>query len=158
PSTQSNSKKKKKKNRKQMTWNDLAMMSSPRGAEVGAVCRSHTFDPDYFPIVKGRQQVKTAWFACVECQKLTSPPFQELAAPLPLNRLRQAQAFHITGVDFAGHLFYKPAPSRRKAKALTSVQHSTSTDDPNKEPAEELLAEEDAPNEAPLAGEETPTE
>lgn len=111
-----------------------------------------------FWIVKGRQQVKTAWLACVECQKLTSPPFQELAAPLPLNQLRQAQAFHITGVDFAGHLFYKPAPSRRKAKALTSVQDPTSTDDPSKEPAEELLAEEDAPNEAPLAGEETPTE
>ncbi|KZR99927.1 Uncharacterized protein APZ42_004011, partial [Daphnia magna] len=87
-----------------------------------------------------------------------SPPFQELAAPLPLNRLRQAQVFHITGVDFAGHLFYKPAPSRRKAKALTSVQDPTTTDDPNKEPAEELLAEEDAPNEAPLAGEEMPTE
>lgn len=34
-----------------------------------------------FWIVKGRLKVKTVWFACVEYQKLTSPPFQELSAP-----------------------------------------------------------------------------
>jgi hypothetical protein len=38
-----------------------------------------------FWIVKGRQQVKKILFTCVECKKLTSPPFQEIAAPLSLN-------------------------------------------------------------------------
>jgi hypothetical protein len=61
-----------------------------------------------FWIVKGRQQTRKVWFACVTCQKLSSPPFQELAAPLPLNRLKKAEAFNITGVDFAGPLYFKP--------------------------------------------------
>ncbi|XP_045036703.1 uncharacterized protein LOC123477434 [Daphnia magna] len=64
-------------------------------------------------VVKGRQQVKKVWFACVPCQKLTTPPFQEIASPLPLNGLHQAQAFQIMRVDFAGPLFYKPAPAKR---------------------------------------------
>ena len=50
-----------------------------------------------FWIIKGRQQVKKSWFACVTCRKLSSPPFQELAAPLPLNRLKKVQAFNVTG-------------------------------------------------------------
>jgi len=111
-----------------------------------------------FWIVEGRQQVKTVWHACVDCQKLTSPPFQELAAPLPLNRLRQAQAFHITGVDFAGPLFYKSAPHKRKAKTLPSVQDSTSADDLAEELAEEPLTEEEAPTEDLRADEEPPIE
>jgi hypothetical protein len=81
-----------------------------------------------------------------------------LAAPLPLNRLRQAQAFHITGVDFAGPLFYKSAPHKRKAKTLPSVQDPTSADDPAEELTEEPITEEKAPNEGPLTEEEALTE
>ena len=63
-----------------------------------------------FWIIKGRQQVKNNWYACLKCRKLTSPPFQELAALLPLNRLKKAQAFNVTGVDFAGPLYCKKKP------------------------------------------------
>ena len=66
-----------------------------------------------FWIIKGRQQVKKSWFACVTCRKLSSPPFQELAAPLPLNRLKRAQAFYVTGVDFAGPLYCKKDPKKQ---------------------------------------------
>jgi hypothetical protein len=66
-----------------------------------------------FWIIKGRQQVKKSWFACVTCRKLSSPPFQELAAPLPLNRLKKAQAFNVTGVDFAGPLYCKKDPKKQ---------------------------------------------
>jgi hypothetical protein len=65
-----------------------------------------------FWIVIGHQHVKKSWFACVTCRKLSSPPFQELAAPLPLNRLKKAQAFNVTGVDtFAGPLYCKKNPN-----------------------------------------------
>jgi hypothetical protein len=38
-----------------------------------------------FWIVRGRQQTKKELFKCVKCKKMSSPPFNELAAPLPLN-------------------------------------------------------------------------
>jgi hypothetical protein len=119
-----------------------------------------------FWIVKGRQQTKKVWFACKKCRKLSSPPFSELAAPLPLNRLRNPQAFNVTGTDFAGPLYYKVVKTKKKRKAKSSTEA-----DSNPEP----LAEEEAPkdqglepstdNEAPieedlepLAEEEAPTE
>jgi hypothetical protein len=64
-------------------------------------------------------------FACVSCQKLSSPPFQELAAPLPLNRLKKAEAFNVTGVDFAGPLFYKPVASKKEEEAPTEEDDDT---------------------------------
>ena len=78
-----------------------------------------------FWIVKGRQQTKKVWFACVTCQKLSSPPFQELAAPLPLNRLKKAEAFNITGVDFAGPLYFKPVASKKNRRQAASSEPST---------------------------------
>jgi len=113
-----------------------------------------------FWIIKGRQQVETVWFSCVDCQKLTSPPFQELAAPIPLDRLRQTQAFHITGVDFAGPLLYKPAPTKRKGKrkAMQAVQDQISADDSTEELADEPLPEGEAPNLDLLADQEAPNE
>ncbi|XP_057381572.1 uncharacterized protein LOC130704107 [Daphnia carinata] len=92
-----------------------------------------------FWIIKGRQQTKSVWHACVKCQRLTSPPFTEVAAPLPLNRLKQAKAFEITGVDFAGPLYYKHPISRKKRKQaeLTTSVDPPQTDDPSVEtPAE----------------------
>jgi hypothetical protein len=107
-----------------------------------------------FWIVKGRQQVKKILFTCVECKKLTLSPFQEIAAPLLLNRLKHAQSFHVTGVDFAGPLLYKPAQRRKKREAPPRVQDPTPADDPNEEQIEEPLTEGDAPIEAPIVGEE----
>lgn len=69
-----------------------------------------------FWVVNERLQTKTVWHACVKCQRQSSPSFLEVAAPLPLNCLKQAKAFEITGVDFAGPLYYKHPASRKKRK------------------------------------------
>ena len=98
-------------------------------------------------IVKGRQQVRNVWFACVKCQKLTSPPFRQIA-PLPANRLRDARAFEITGVDFAGPLYYKNAAPKRKSKSAPSVEPIIP----------ERPSEEENPDEAELPTEEAPEE
>jgi hypothetical protein len=84
-------------------------------------------------IVKGRQQVRNVWYACVKCQKLTSPPFRQIAAPLPANRLRDARAFEITGTDFAGPLYYKNATPKRKSKSAPSVERVIPEPPPEKE-------------------------
>ena len=73
----------------------------------------------FWPI-RCRQQVKRVLWKCVICQKLQSPPFDEIAAPLPLGRTRQATPFEIVGVDFAGSFLVKPfkktASSNRRPK------------------------------------------
>ena len=84
-------------------------------------------------IVKGRQQTKKVWFACFACQKLSSPPFQELAAPLPLNRLKKAEAFNVTGADFAGPLFYKPVASKKTRIQKAISEPSTEEEAPTEE-------------------------
>ena len=75
-----------------------------------------------FWIIKVRQQVKSNWYACLTRRKLTSPSFQELAAPLPLNRLKKAQclkkaqeAFNVTDVDFAGPLYCNKKPADQES-------------------------------------------
>ena len=83
--------------------------------------------------MNGRQQTKKVWFACVTCQKLSSPPFQELAAPLPLNRLKKAEAFNEWGVDFAGPLFYKPVASKKARRQKASSEPPTEEEAPTEE-------------------------
>jgi hypothetical protein len=99
-------------------------------------------------IVKGRQQVRNVLYACVKCQKLTSPPFRQIAAPLPANRLRDARAFEITGTDFAGPLYYKNATPKRKSKSAPSVEQVIPEPPP----------EEENPDAAELPTEEAPEE
>jgi hypothetical protein len=99
-------------------------------------------------IVKGRQQVRNVWYACVKCQKLTSPPFRQIAAPLPANRLRDARAFEITGTDFAGPLYYKNATPKKKSKSAPSVEQVIPEPPP----------EEENPDAAELPTEEAPEE
>jgi hypothetical protein len=55
-------------------------------------------------------------------------------APLPLNRLKKAEAFNVTGVDFAGPLYYKPVASKKARRQKASSEPSTE---------EEALTEED---------------
>jgi len=99
-------------------------------------------------IVKGRQQVRNVWYACVKCQKLSSPPFRQLAAPLPANRLRDARAFEITGTDFAGPVFYKTSTTRKKKGSTPSVEPTIPEPPPEEEnPDGEELPAEEAPEE-----------
>ena len=59
-------------------------------------------------IVRGIQQVKRVLHKCITCNKLQSRPFDQLAAPMPIERVRKARPFDQCGVDFAGPIFYKP--------------------------------------------------
>jgi hypothetical protein len=103
-----------------------------------------------FWIVRGRQQTKKELFKCVKCKKLSSPPFNELAAPLPLNRLKNPQAFNVTGVDFAGPLYHKLLTIKKTKKKENSVEADS---------IPEPLAAEEAPQEQepePLTEAEAP--
>ncbi len=105
-----------------------------------------------FWIVRGRQQTKKELFKCVKCKKLSSPPFNELAAPLPLNRLKNPQAFNVTGVDFAGPPYYKLVTIKKTKKKRNSIEADS---------IPEPLAEEEAPKEQepePLTEAEAPIE
>jgi hypothetical protein len=105
-----------------------------------------------FWIVRGRQQTKKELFKCVKCKKLSSPPFNELAAPLPLNRLKNPQAFNVTGVDFAGPLYYKLVKIKKTKKKGNSIEADS---------IPEPLAAEEAPQEhepEPLTEAEAPIE
>ncbi|KZS06720.1 Uncharacterized protein APZ42_029729 [Daphnia magna] len=87
-----------------------------------------------FWVVNERLQTKIVWHACVKCQRQSSPSFREVAAPLPLNCLKQAKAFEITGVDFAGPLYYKHPASPPTTKAPTTeakeeIQENLQTDE-----------------------------
>jgi hypothetical protein len=91
-------------------------------------------------------------FKCVKCKKLSSPPFNELAAPLPLNRLKNPQAFNVTGVDFAGPLYYKLVTIKKTKKKGNSIEADS---------IPEPLAAEEAPQEQepePLTEAEAPIE
>ncbi|XP_045023195.1 uncharacterized protein LOC123467282 [Daphnia magna] len=110
-------------------------------------------------IVKGRQQVRNVWFACVKCQKLTSPPFRQIAAPLPANRLRDARAFEITETDFAGPLYYKNATPKRKSKSAPSVEQVIPEPPPEEEnPDAAELPTEEAPEEEDDGDQPDPTQ
>ena len=58
-----------------------------------------------FWIIRGRQQVKTHVSHCVKCRKQTSRNFDQVPAMLPLDRIKEAEAFEICGVDYAGPLY-----------------------------------------------------
>ena len=81
-----------------------------------------------FWIVRGRQQVRGVLGRCVTCKKLQSPPFDELAAPIPVERIRRARPFDQCGVDFAGPLYYKPYTYKKETK--TKPAEGGSSDPP----------------------------
>ncbi|XP_057377381.2 uncharacterized protein LOC130698716, partial [Daphnia carinata] len=64
-----------------------------------------------FWIPKLRQTIKKELKRCMRCQKLDSRPFNEVPAPLPVDRLQMANPFNVTGIDFAG-----PFPIRLLAR------------------------------------------
>lgn len=58
-------------------------------------------------ILGGRRAVKSPISGCVVCKRQKGKAFVASLPPLPLNRVRDAATFEITGVDFAGPLFIK---------------------------------------------------
>ncbi|XP_072389317.1 uncharacterized protein [Diabrotica undecimpunctata] len=58
-------------------------------------------------ILGGRRTIKSAISNCVVCKRQNAKPFIVSAPPLPVDRVRDANAFEITGVDFAGPLYLR---------------------------------------------------
>ena len=58
-------------------------------------------------VLGGRRAIRSVISRCVTCRRHRSKSFVTGLAPLPLNRVRDAAVFEITGVDFAGPLFLK---------------------------------------------------
>lgn len=65
-----------------------------------------------FWIMGGRRSVRSVIARCVICKRHNGKSFGVGAPPLPLDRVREASAFEVTGVDFAGPVFLR---SREKA-------------------------------------------
>ena len=60
---------------------------------------------DHYWIVRCRQQVKRVLHGCLICRRHHSRPFDQVPAVLPLDRIREANPFEVTGVDFAGPVY-----------------------------------------------------
>ncbi|GJQ80266.1 hypothetical protein Trydic_g23837 [Trypoxylus dichotomus] len=57
-------------------------------------------------IIYARQRIKSIFGRCVRCKKLKDKPGYQPFALVPVSRLKTANPFKITGVDFAGPLMY----------------------------------------------------
>ncbi|XP_072384599.1 uncharacterized protein [Diabrotica undecimpunctata] len=60
-----------------------------------------------FWILSGRRSVRSVIYKCVLCRRYTGKHLAVHTPPLPDNRVRDAVAFEVTGIDFAGPLFLK---------------------------------------------------
>ncbi|XP_077491913.1 uncharacterized protein LOC144102539 [Amblyomma americanum] len=58
-------------------------------------------------VIGARQMVKRTLKECVTCQWFNAQPANQVTAPLPKDRITEAQPFQVTGVDFAGPLVVK---------------------------------------------------
>ncbi|XP_072389367.1 uncharacterized protein [Diabrotica undecimpunctata] len=60
-----------------------------------------------FWILSGRRSVRSVISKCVLCRRYTGKHLAVHTPPLSANRVREAVAFEVTGIDFAGPLFLK---------------------------------------------------
>lgn len=68
-----------------------------------------------FWIVRARQMIKKEIKKCIACQRLNARPMSEVTAPLPADRVTEAEAFEVVGVDFAGPVWVTARKTKRKA-------------------------------------------
>ncbi|XP_035226651.1 uncharacterized protein LOC118198980 [Stegodyphus dumicola] len=68
-----------------------------------------------FWIIKGRKTVQGVISKCVRCKRHSAKALDTVPCPLPEDRVRDAYAFEVTGVDVAGPLYLK---KNRKAWIL----------------------------------------
>ncbi|XP_018339113.1 PREDICTED: uncharacterized protein LOC108746690, partial [Trachymyrmex septentrionalis] len=61
---------------------------------------------DYW-VLGGRKAIRAVLKRCSTCQRYSSKPMEVISAPLPLDRVRDAAIFEVTGVDAAGPIFVK---------------------------------------------------
>ena len=69
-----------------------------------------------YHIITGRRMAKSVVHTCVPCQRQDRRPCNQVAPPLPRDRVMRAAPFCRTGVDFAGPLYVKG--SRKKLYIL----------------------------------------
>jgi hypothetical protein len=60
-----------------------------------------------FWILKCRKTVRKVIRGCTRCKRFSVKPIEVMSAPLPEDRVRDANVFDITGVDLCGPLFLK---------------------------------------------------
>jgi len=75
-----------------------------------------------FYLVRGKQQVKRVINRCETCKRFNARPYSAPPAPLPIDRIREANPFEIVGVDFAGPLLYAPEGSSRRPPAEVELK------------------------------------
>ena len=66
-----------------------------------------------FWIIKAKVIAKTIIKYCVHCQRQDSRPCNEVAAPLPSDRVRKGPPFSVVGIDYAGPLYCSEFPKRK---------------------------------------------
>lgn len=60
-----------------------------------------------FWILGGRKTIRSVTAKCMKCKRQDAKSFQTSSPPLPVERVRDAAAFEVTGVDLAGPLYLK---------------------------------------------------
>ncbi|XP_035224932.1 uncharacterized protein LOC118197523 [Stegodyphus dumicola] len=58
-------------------------------------------------IIRGRKTIQGVISKCVRCKRHSAKALDTVPCPLPENRVRDAYAFEVTGVDVAGPLYLK---------------------------------------------------
>ncbi|GIY43386.1 hypothetical protein CDAR_306141 [Caerostris darwini] len=58
-------------------------------------------------IIKSRKTIRQVIRNCLRCKRFFIHPLQSISAPLPEDRIKEAQVFEVIGVDLCGPLFLK---------------------------------------------------
>ena len=66
-----------------------------------------------FWIIKARKTAKSVIRDCVPCQRHNSRACNEIAAPLPRDRINRAPAFSVIGIDYAGPLYSSESSTKK---------------------------------------------
>ncbi|CAG7719526.1 unnamed protein product [Allacma fusca] len=60
-----------------------------------------------FWLIRARKTIRAVVAKCTRCHRFDVKKLEAIPAPLPLDRIRMASIFEVTGVDLAGPLFLK---------------------------------------------------
>ncbi|XP_035230662.1 uncharacterized protein LOC118202597 [Stegodyphus dumicola] len=92
---------------KKSRYTELLIKREHENLLHAGVLDTHTQTREKYWIIRGRQAVKSGLNNCFVCRKFKAKKGTQVTAPLPADRIHEANPFEITGVDFAGPLFTK---------------------------------------------------
>ncbi|CAG7721679.1 unnamed protein product, partial [Allacma fusca] len=81
-----------------------------------AVFKEDSTSTKKYWIVGGARAIKSAIHKCILCLRFRAKPMEQLMAPLPTSRVKQARCFLHTGVDFAGPYMIKNFSGNKATK------------------------------------------